>query len=525
MSTNIKIALLIVIWVGLFLRLYRVGSNPVSLYWDEAAMAYDAYSVSQTGLDMQGNHWIQAIYPSYGDFKLPMYIWLTSVFMKLLGPTELSVRLTSVIAGTLLIGIVYLLGSHLFKSKTAGLFSAGVLAFSPWAIQFSRAGFEANLGLFWMTLAILCLVWSLKKPWLLSLVAASAAAGVYSYFSVRFVVPIVAILYILLNIRSVDKKFIIWFLAASIIFAALLIPIYRSPNYAQSNQFRLSTPSLLNTNEQVIQQNVNRELAGNTLVSRLIYHRDWFLLKRLAVNLATNMDLRYLFFSGDPNLRHGTGQTGLMLLPLGLFFFTGWITMFKRYWRQAIFLLGWWLAAIIPASIPLTLPHALRSLNALPVLALVIGYGVTVMWQSRFRWAKIIATGVLLLSLLSFSLYWHDYWQHYPERSAEAWQYGYEQLAGYLNTASQSYQAIYIVPADRLYLYLLFFMKIPPQMNMQKASNIQMKAVDEKTFRQLPTKSLVVLDLSLYNDYQQKIIPKAILNDFEGKPQFIVLEK
>jgi 4-amino-4-deoxy-L-arabinose transferase-like glycosyltransferase len=76
---------LIVFVLTVLLRFYQLGQNPVSLYWDEAAIAVDAYSISQTGRDMNNHHWLQPVLGSYGDFKAPVLIWLTSISVKFFG--------------------------------------------------------------------------------------------------------------------------------------------------------------------------------------------------------------------------------------------------------------------------------------------------------------------------------------------------------------------------------------------------------------------------------------------------------
>ena len=522
-----------VVLVGFGLRVYHIDTQPVSMYWDETAMAYDAYALTQTGHDMHGNPGFQAIFPSYGDYKLPMYIWLSALIIKIIGPSVAALRLASVLAGTGLIAAVYALGKSMFKSKVVGLFAATVVAFSPWAIQFSRAGFEANIAVLMVILAVLGLYASIKQPRYLILSGLAAAAGVYSYFSVRWVIPVITLGFAGCYFRDWPKNYLRWLMSGSLLFVLLLIPIFQSPYYALSNQLRLSTDSLLNTSTQVLDQNKLRELAGNTLVSRIIYHRRWLLMNRLAENLATHLDWRYLFFYGDQNLRHGTGQVGLFLWPMTGCFLLGWLVLFRRQKRAGLMLAIWWLAALIPASIPLVVPHALRSLNALPALALVLGYGLAVLWQSRYHLGKWLVIGILAGSSFQFLAYRHDYRYHYPIRSAEAWQSGNTQLALYLKAIQTDYSNIYVTPADRLYLYLLFFMKIPPietqkqpdQLQPDQFANINMQTVNEALFYQLPEGSLVVLSPDQYNQYQGKPPIVTTINDAGGTPQFILIKK
>jgi 4-amino-4-deoxy-L-arabinose transferase-like glycosyltransferase len=199
MKTKVPLLVLLLIsTLGLGLRTFHLERNPVSLYWDEAAMAYDAFSVATTGKDMHGNPWWQAMYPSYGDYKLPMYIWLAAGLMKLFGPEIWVFRLVSALFGVGLVISVYFLGEKLFQSAKVGILAALMVAMSPWAIQFSRAGFEANLGVFFLSVSLLCLVRFIRQPQFILAAALFGALAVYSYFSVRFVFPILVLSYLII---------------------------------------------------------------------------------------------------------------------------------------------------------------------------------------------------------------------------------------------------------------------------------------------------------------------------------------
>src|SRR5688572_25885495 len=93
----------VIIVLAIGLRGYQLGSLPTDLYIDEIAMLADAKSVAQSGLDMHGRPWYQVLYPSYGDYKLPVYLWLASLSVKVLGVSQLALRLPSMIAGIMTI--------------------------------------------------------------------------------------------------------------------------------------------------------------------------------------------------------------------------------------------------------------------------------------------------------------------------------------------------------------------------------------------------------------------------------------
>lgn len=482
------LALLIVVAVGL--RFYQLVKIPVSLYWDEVAMLVDAKVVSATGLDMHAHAWWQVLYPSYGDFKLPIYIWLASLSVKLLGVSEFAVRLPSALAGLFTIVTTGAIATQLFpklshfsKKKKELLplsyFAMLIVALSPWSIMFSRTGFEGHVAQLFFALSI----WILLKakstnPKLLWLSPLLGALATYTYFSVRFVWPVVFVTTLLLYFRKQAWKLIPLGLG---VFAILLIPMIKSPLYKASNTFRYSTTSVLNAYDYPVISNKYREIAGNKPWDRLFFHRHLLMLKELAANYSDHLSLKYIFLKGDPNLRHGTGEHGLFLLIFLPIFLVGLYKMAKKYPAELLLLVVWWLAALLPASVPETTPHALRSLNALVPLSLIISFGLFQIVAQKKRWLNWTLGVLIMLSVLEFSM---TYFLIYPAKSASSWQDSYKQMALEINQALPHVADVYIGNFDdRFYLWLLAYGDYTPtQIQNIKKENYQVKAMNKITF-------------------------------------------
>ncbi len=146
-----------IIFIAIIFRFYALGKIPLSLYWDEAAVGYNAYSILLTGKDEYGNL-LPLLFRSFEDYKMPAYVYLTVIPVKLFGLTEFSIRFVSAFAGVIAVLLTYLLTRTLltqfFNSKILGeqsnaiaLLASFLLAISPWHLQFSRTGFEANVAL------------------------------------------------------------------------------------------------------------------------------------------------------------------------------------------------------------------------------------------------------------------------------------------------------------------------------------------------------------------------------------------
>lgn len=552
----IKIFLLIIL-VASFLRLSNLGSIPVSLYWDEAAMLVDAKTVAETGYDMHGNAWYQLMYPSYGDYKLPIYIWLASFSVKLFGVGEWALRLPSVLAG---IGTVIssgLIARFLFKNskktdpKLIQLLTMTVVTFSPWSIMFSRTAFEGHLAQFLVSLSILTLMWihSTVTPSLqfgketpqtvlkLLAVALFGVLATYTYFSVRFVWPVIFIavqLFYLLKFVSIKtktgaliKNFILSSAIPLAFFFVLLIPMIKSPLYKESNTFRYSTSSVLNNFDYPVISNGLRELAGNDTVDRFFFHRHLLLIKELAINYSDHFSLSYLFINGDSNLRHGTTTHGLFLLILLPIFIYGIFKLFLYNKRALAVLFIWWIIALLPASAPETTPHALRSLNGLVPLSIIIGYGLAnfinfSLIRSKNIKFKIILVSFSLLALFNIGHFINHYFYQYPAQSAHDWQDGYKQLALTIDEHKDSVTTVWVEPFEgRFYLWLLAFGDYSgkeiqamekPNYQMSEIDNIKIAAYD---WTRLETNNYKIIIVGETNNINNK------LSEIEIKPNWI----
>ena len=111
--------LLLITFLGLGLRLFRLADRPLGFTWDEAALGYNAFSLLKTGRDEHGQI-LPVVFKSFGDYKPGLYIYFTVPSVALLGLNEFAVRLPSALFGTLLIPVIFLLTYKLFKKLDIG---------------------------------------------------------------------------------------------------------------------------------------------------------------------------------------------------------------------------------------------------------------------------------------------------------------------------------------------------------------------------------------------------------------------
>jgi 4-amino-4-deoxy-L-arabinose transferase-like glycosyltransferase len=526
-----------VVFLALFARFYKLGSVPLGLYWDEVSILAEAKTIARQGTDIHANSWLQPIFPAYGDYKLPVYIWVSSVFVKILGASDIAVRLPNTAAGigtvimtALIVFEIYSLkkqrlGRTKTQEKNLKIFDREVLPLvicaglviliSPWSIHFSRTGFEGHLAQFFLAVAM----WlSLKKTAWLKYAASTLVAvlATYTYFSVRYVWPViflsVMLLYVVypglriltagsrskLNILKLLKPILMIVLSLGLFFICLT-PLLRSEYYPAMQQLRFSTNSVFNIQNHALKSNQLRELADNGTISRIFYHRHWLLIREVLKNYSDNLSWEYLFISGDPNLRHGTGYHGLFLLPLLPVLLIGIYKLARTNLRGLLILIIWWLTALLPASVADTTPHALRSLNALVPTAAILAFGLWAVYEKIVKsWFQgelhmFMKTGSLWLSGLILVIflggYTHYYFVNYPQRSASNWQYGFKPIALQVCSLRSGRDKIWVdVGDDRFFLWLLAYCDFNfeelsqaefEKFSLKKIDNIEMNGLSE----------------------------------------------
>ncbi len=199
--------LALIIGVAFAVRIWRVTEAPATVNWDEAAVGYNAYSLLKTGKDEFGKAFPVSL-RSFDDYKPALYSYLSVIPTAVLSPGELSVRLTSVLSGTILVFSVLYITSKLTGNIRPGILAGLFVAVSPWAIHFSRIAFEANLGVAIYFLAIAVFVMSLKNHRAYTVSAILFVVSMYAYHAQRAIaIPTLLALTLYISAKSQIKGF------------------------------------------------------------------------------------------------------------------------------------------------------------------------------------------------------------------------------------------------------------------------------------------------------------------------------
>lgn len=368
--------LILIIIVGVLLRIVNISDKVLPMYGDELTIVYDAYSIFKTGQDQQGN-----VFPltfEMGAGRPGGYVYLTSIFTAFFGPSTLAVRLPSVLSGIGIIFLIYLLSRNLFSEKTA-LCAAFLTAVSPWTVQLSRVGFEANFALFLVLTAIYLFIRGANKSYfyIISTFLFGIVLHTYPTYKVSL------LMFIPLLIWYVGKKEILrsktyLFLSAIVLSIFIILAVLQTfkggseVRFAQINVF--SKTDLMSS----IEQKINFERSISLLpgeVSKYFHNKSIEYGKVVLENYLQNFSIDFLVLHGDRNPRHNMATMGQLYLAETILFIIGLVSFWQKEKRKLIFLFIWLLIAPIPTSI-IDLPHALRSFFMIAPLILIAALGL-----------------------------------------------------------------------------------------------------------------------------------------------------
>lgn len=526
---KIKIALGIVILLALVLRIWQLGVNPPSLTWDEVAWGYNAYSLGIDGHDEFGKFLPHDYLESFGDFKPPIYAYLTILPVKLFGLTELATRFPSAVLGVATVLLTYFLVLELFpqqKNKQwLGLASAGILAISPWHINLSRAAFEANVATFFVVAGVWLFLLALRKnSWYFCLSAVSFVITFYTFNTPRVVVPLLVTGLAIFSYQELLKRKKQVGIAA-LVGVLLLLPTF---GFLFSPQAKLRFAEVnIFSDIGVIQRSNQAVLRDNNAPWSIIIHNRRFLFTiEFMKHFFDNLTPQFLFIQGDGNPKFSTQDVGQLYLWELPFLLLGAGMLFKNREGKWWVIPFWLVVGIIPAATARETPHALRTEITLPTFQILTAYGVVYAGMlihsfrktNRYALLSLKVGAVILASAVIVSLlyYLHGYYNSYPQQFSGEWQYGYKQAIQFVKQHNDTYQKIYMTEdLGRPYIYFLFYLQFSPQQFRQSASIeretlgfVHVTHFDKyyfaKDIRLLPKAEAV-----LYIDTPEKIPPEA----------------
>lgn len=454
-----------VISLAFGLRIYKVTQIPPSLNWDEISIAYNAYSILKTGKDEWGQ-FFPVHFKSYGEYKLPMQVYISIPAIWLFGLNEFGVRITPVIYGTLTVLVIFFLTKELFQSYKASVFASFLLAISPWHIQLTRASFESSLATFWISLGVWFLIKGFKsqKWFIFSMIP--FALSIFTYNSARVFTPIF-LFTILLIYRKILARFKKEIILAFIVFTILLLPLIP---FILSGERSARYKLVSITDDPGLIPRINENRGNSSLPQpfpRLIHNKISYVIFYFSKNYLSHFTPQFLFISGAPHKQHHVQGLGELYYFQAPFLLIGLYMLFYRKNKYKGILFSWVFLAFIPVSVTNdSIPHALRTLIAVPFYQIISGFGLfeAIKWfKSQRKKLILFSLAISLIVFVELGRYLYQYYYIYPKAYSRDWQYGYKQVVDYINKNKEEYdEIVFSRHYGEPHMFTLFFLNIDP---------------------------------------------------------------
>ncbi len=387
--------------IAIALRVIALDTVPPGLQHDEAFHGHDAVTV------LLGYH---PLYFTSNAGNEPLFIYLMSITIGLLGHTVWGIRIASVVCGLLTIVFTYLWLRRAYNHRIA-LIAAALMAINFWPLFLSRVGLRAA-SLPMMTALTAWFLFrnsefgirnhnagphhsTFRIPRSAILTGIALGLSLYTYPASRVLPIAVFVFFVLYSLitRRIHKPTLIALIVAVIVFAPLGYTLAALPQ-ADVRLQQLGGP-------------VQAALSGN-FEPVLRYTVDTF---------------GMFTFGGDPIARYNLPGRPVFDPITGIFFYFGLLLAIK-HWREPrnLFALIWLPLGLLPSMLSDSAPSFLRASASLPVTFLFPS--LTIDWflnshqvtkaQRNFQILGVLVS-VWLVSMAVFTI--HDYFVVWPNRS------------------------------------------------------------------------------------------------------------
>lgn len=380
------------------LRFVNLEQSPPGFYIDEAAISAQVICVRESGESLQRQR-LPLLAPVLGGgYITPTYLYPAVAWTAMFGDSVTAFRGYTAFFSVLFIAGSFFLALRVWGTDEAAYLAATAAAISPWCFQFARIAWDPALAPAFTVWAFV-FFWG-RREWefALSGVLFALAAYVYPPLRVQLAIMLPFALAGLMFVRKRPARPYMWTILAALVVAAPLLVKTATGEI----QGRFDALSVFNHAWQQTTYGATGPLIG---------------VQALFENIALLLSPKFLFVSGDANLRHSTGSFGVWSY-LDFVAILGIIALAiarreraREWWFEISFCIVGYLAGILPAAMTWeSNPHALRSIGALTFLVLGVGGALGALWRnSRSMRASIVG-----IAVVSFALFVHVYFVTYP---------------------------------------------------------------------------------------------------------------
>lgn len=466
-KTRGLIILLLCIGISVLLHIYKRSEVPACMNADEAAFAYNAYSLLQTGADEYGKH-LPLRLQSFDDYKLPLYSYLSIPFIKLLGTTESAIRMLNILVGILFVPLVYLISRELFDKKVFSYIATILTATSLWVYILTRHAHEAPLAALSILIGWYALLHFIRSKNALMLLVANIffVLSTFAYHTGRIFLVFFILYQAYLLFKTMPKK-------ASTAFFALVLVVSLVTPFAVDRMYGASrVQNLLFYKRAGFQARLDEYLHEHPI--RLIHNKGTESAREITNRYLAQLSTEFFLISGDHNVRFGFENMPLITPVVYLFTIVGIAFLFLDKHRYR-----WLLASLLfisPIGNALTWQEAslTRVYFMIFPITIIAAYGIYrfigSIEPSKIR--SVVIAGIVAVYFVFLLGSLDTYFVHYFNRGhvVRSWQCGYKELFVYIEPKLKEYDYVAITSRHgQPYIFALYYLGIDPKKYQHKA--------------------------------------------------------
>lgn len=278
MTRDIHVHAKVMVFAGLFMlfllsllfRTYRLNEYPVGFHNDEVYVAYNSWSLLETGKDAYG-HLLPLVINQWGDFRPAGYHYLAAASFAIFGISDWATRLPGAVFGAISVLFVWLLVARIWGKSMAWI-STVILAILPWHIIICRATSESVVSLAYVLIGAYCFLSAGKKRglWRYILACILFVLGMWTYHAARYALPVFflgsAVLTWNKDTRQLANVCMVFFVALSTVAVYLFV---------SGGQARTSQVSIFSFPEArlVLDESIREDGSQNVLFTRLFHNK------------------------------------------------------------------------------------------------------------------------------------------------------------------------------------------------------------------------------------------------------------
>lgn len=456
---------ILIVVLASVLRLWNLGSVPISLADDEIRVSYTAYSIAQTGKDVYGNLFPLVFkidgFSTFG--QLPIYI--SSLFFSFLPLSSFIARLPFALSGIISIIFFFLIVREVTKNKDLALISSFVLSVSVWSIQINRIAIDVNIAILMYLIAMYFFISSKNKTYLFVLSMLFFVLAFYSYAATKIIfLPLLTIL-IWYKFKDLSKNKILIVIATIIISFgsfAILDVFQGAANYGGSPLF------FQNSEQTSMAVELERRASNKPSFIENAFHNKFTYWGRVfSTNYLAAFSPQFLFLNQESNGIYSIWGRGELYSFEAFFLIIGLFYLFTKKRKEFYLILLLLLISPLPSALGVNTPTWMsRSAFMAIWFSVFVGtgiYALTNIRNNKFRYVLI----VIIFIFYSYSIigYISQYYYDWSRTNAKYFSESTKHLVNKIDLYRKEGKDVLASGAtENTFLHYAFYNKIDPRL-------------------------------------------------------------